>query len=328
VDDGMTQNSATLPATPSECPRGECHNPDGICDAEMFCQVDPCNGHECAFGEICQTNMCGGCHPVCAPDPYYVQPVIPTTPASKAGKSTTTEVPAPETTEAPQTTETPGLDCPEAKWHISTQQGGANTCTNDDQYPSLWETNGFLLNSARECCDKFFSSGCTVVDNCPDAVATTVPPTTSEAPGTTTHSTDAPGADCPEMKWHVSTLTGGAGTCTNDNVYPPVWDTLQGYLFDSAKECCESFGGDCEVVDHCDCPKNWHMSVTPGESETCTNDLNYPNSWRTEPHLFIFQSSEECCQQSYDNPDCNLRDVCKQCIDTWHVNPEAPGTSW
>lgn len=338
VDTGLTENSAPLPPM-TDCPRGECHNPDGVCEAEMFCAVDPCNGHECGFGEVCQTNMCGGCHAICAVDPLYVNlpnmaDPAPSGTGSKAGKSTTTST----ASTSPETTDfSPGADCPEAVWHMSTHVGGAYTCTNDGVFPSAWTNiDGFLFDSAKECCEYTFGDDCIIVDNCPKVVATTVPPTTTEAQTTTTEAPQtfaasgaAPGADCPEMKWHVSTMTGGVNTCTNDNVYPPIWDEIEGYLYDSAKECCDKHHGDaCEIVDHCDCPKNWHMSVTPGESQTCTNDLDFPDSWRTQPHIFIYQSAEECCQESYDEPNCNIRDVCLDCSPTWHVNPEQPGSSW
>jgi hypothetical protein len=326
VDNGMAQNSAPL----SDCPRGECHNPDGICEAEMSCAVDPCNGHECEFGEVCQTNMCGGCHAICAPDPLYVD--IEPASGSKAGKSTTTTIATTivtstiaETTEAPELTEVLGANCPEAKWHISTLPGGANTCTNDKVYPEVWDTlEGYLFDSAAECCDQH-GDDCKIFDNCEEGTTTTTSTVaeTTEAP----EPTEVPGADCPEAKWHISTLSGGAYTCTNDYVYPEVWDTMEGFMFDSAAECCVQHGDNCKIVDHCDCPKNWHMSVTPGEAETCTNDKDYPSSWNSQPHVFIFSSAEECCEESYGNPNCNKRDVCKKCIDTWHVNPEAPGSS-
>jgi hypothetical protein len=169
----MTQNSAVIPF----CPRGECHNPDGLCEAETFCAVDPCNGHECAFGEVCQTNMCGGCHAICARDPLYVTPESPTT------------------TEAPKSTTIPGLNCPHAKWHISTQVGGAYTCTNDDDFPTVWyNIDGYLFDSAKACCDDNFGIECIVVDDCESKT-----PIESK---------------CPEARWHISTLTGGTNTCT------------------------------------------------------------------------------------------------------------------
>lgn len=356
VDDGMTENSATLAPVNKDCPRGECHNPDGVCEAEMFCAVDPCNGHECEFGEVCQTNMCGGCHPVCAVDPLYVeQPDMgdPVPTGSKAGKGTTTTSTVITTTDMETTAVTdptstvvktttaakttgvpPGSDCPEAKWHMSTQVGGANTCTNDGVYPAVWNgLSGFIFDSAIDCCIATFQSSCIIVDDCPDLPTTTqAPETTAEttqSPQTTTASGDAPGADCPEMKWHMSTLSGAGNTCTNDNIYPPVWDTLTNYLFASASECCKTFfGGDCKIVDHCGCSKNWHMSVTVGETETCTNDLDFPNSWRTQPHIFLFDSASACCEENYGSADCNIRDVCIDCLTTWHVNPEKPGSSW
>jgi hypothetical protein len=82
------------------------------------------------------------------------------------------------------------------------------------------------------------------------------------------------------------------------------------------------------VVDHCTCPKNWHLSIQPGEAETCTNDLDYPESWHKAPGHFLFRSAEECCLENFDDEDCKKRDVCLTCVDTWHVNPDKPGSSW
>ncbi|KAL3788290.1 hypothetical protein HJC23_002864 [Cyclotella cryptica] len=415
VPDGLEQQSATLPA--SECPRGECHNPDGKCEAEMSCMVDPCNGNECEFGQICQTNMCGGCHAICADDPMYVHPDnVPTpqtTTGPKAGKSTSTtstaststSVPLTSTTSStepaktttdPQTTETdssttaPGSNCPEAKWHISTVVGAKNTCTNDDVYPTTWDNMpGYLFGSPKQCCEKFFGEDCIVIDDC-DTTQTSSTSIT-EAPGSTCpdakwhistlaggvntctnddvyptawdsisgylfasakeccekffgegcivndacSTTDAPddttsgsGSDCPELKWHISTLAGGKNTCTNDKVFPSAWNTIQGYLFGSAKECCDRFFPEnCIVKDHCECHQNWHMSTVPGEVQTCTNDIDYPSSWNSEPEIFVFSSAQDCCTTLFKDADCFKRDACKACIDTWHVNPDSPASS-
>jgi hypothetical protein len=104
VDNDMVQNSATVSAATSDCPLGECHNPDGVCETEMSCAVDPCNGHPCAFTDICQTNMCGGCHAVCAPDPMYVD--IQQASGSGTGESTDVVATVATATEAPQSTVT------------------------------------------------------------------------------------------------------------------------------------------------------------------------------------------------------------------------------
>jgi hypothetical protein len=286
VDDGMTENSATL--TPNhDCPRGLCHNPDGLCEAEMYCHVDPCNGHDCEFGKVCQTNMCGGCHAVCAPDPLYVAPPEP--PAK-----------------------VPGSDCPEAKWHMSRVVGESNTCTNDDNYPQEWAESGHLFDTPKECCDRYFGESCVVKENCPPE-----------------QDPNAPGEDCPEMLWHMSTVPGGKFTCTNDEVYPGAWEGNPEMLLHSAKECCDKFfGPDCVVEDHCGCPKHWHMSITPGEVKTCTNDPEYPGGWNERPTNYIFRKPEECCQTLFDDPECAVRDVCNapRCLETWHVDPEAPSS--
>jgi hypothetical protein len=32
--------------------------------------------------------------------------------------------------------------------------------------------------------------------------------------------------------------------------------------------------------------------------------------------------------ENFDDEDCKKRDVCLTCVDTWHVNPDKPGSSW
>jgi len=218
-------------------------------------------------------------------------------------------------------TAAPGSKCPDAKWHISTIVGGVNTCTNDEVYPDAWNNiSGYLFESAKECCEKFFGEDCIINDSCK-----TADPATTESPGDTA---SGPGSDCPELKWHISTLAGGKNTCTNDKVYPSAWNTIQGYLFESAKECCDRFfPGDCIVRDHCVCHQNWHMSTVPGELQTCTNDLDYPSGWNSQPEVYIFSNARDCCTALFGDADCVKRDTCKMCIDTWHINPDTPGSS-
>jgi hypothetical protein len=203
----------------------------------------------------------------------------------------------------------PGSKCPNAKWHVSTRANQPDTCINDDKYPSAWEGTIYLVDSAQKCCNDFFGDSCIIKDVCdvPDEV---------------------PGQDCPDAKWHMSTLSGGIHTCTNDAAYPSVWENMDSYLFDSAIECCDRFfPNDCEIVDHCSCPKNWHLSITPGETQTCTNDLTYPSSWHDKGNVFFFTDPKECCLKNFDVEECNLHDVC-ECLGTWHVNPENPIGSW
>jgi hypothetical protein len=419
VKNEMVEQNASVPPTIHDCPRGECHNPDGQCEVEIMCQVDPCNGYTCAFGEICQTNQCGGCHPICAPDPFYVPPenvpsvtttkVPETTKATEVSVESETTTSPPQTTAAPETTktaqgvspkepvpgsgcpeekwhlstqpdgkntctnddafppiwqqiegymfdtpveccdlyfpdecivkdtchdmsseETPGSECPEAKWHMSTLPGGTNTCTNDDRYPPAWIQSGHLYNTAQECCDRYFGEQCIVKVNCPTPTTTT---TSTAKPITDSplSTGEVPGANCPEDKWHMSTLPGGQNICTNDEVYPAAWNNMTGYLFDSAQACCDKFfGGDCIILDHCDCPKNWHLSTQIGDIQTCTNDREYPDGWNYNPGVLIFPSAEECCETLFGNPDCTKRDICgqKKCLDTWHVNPDDPSSGW
>ena len=56
-------------------------------------------------------------------------------------------------------------------------------------------------------------------------------------------------------KWHESLIPGVSNTCTNDNDYPDGWEKLDGFMYESSKECCigNEFGNalECIVVDVC-----------------------------------------------------------------------------
>ena len=235
--------------------------------------------------------------------------------ATEATQAVTTSKAAATTTESKEqnsssTGKTPGSNCPESKWHISTVKGGANTCTNDNKYPPFWEGTEYLMDSASACCDLYYAEEeCYIQDVCEHLYT---------------------GLDCPEMKWHISILAGSEGTCTNDSLYPSEWESgSTQHLFDSAMECCDRFFPiGCKVVDHCGCSTNWHMSTMPGAKNTCTNDENYPESWLDMAHKYFYRTPEECCQAYFDDEDCSVKDVCLDCIETWHVNPEKPGSSW
>ena len=291
-------------------------------------------GNDCSIVDLCAGSSSAAAIATVAPAdttkeattkaPETTEAVTTTVEPTTTAKATTE--PPKTTTDEPTSEETPGSECPEAKWHMSTLPGGAYTCTNDDKYPPVWSQSDHLFNTAQECCDKFFREQCIVKVNCP-----MVAPTTTTAKPIAEGTGEVPGANCPEDKWHMSTLPGGQNICTNDEVYPAAWNNMTGYLFDSAQACCDKFfGGDCIILDHCDCPKNWHLSTQIGDIQTCTNDREYPDGWNYNPGVLIFPSAEECCETLFGNPDCTKRDICgqKKCLDTWHVNPDDPSSGW
>ena len=42
--------------------------PPGTCEGSTICAVDPCLDHSCRSYEVCQSNLCGGCHAICDVD--------------------------------------------------------------------------------------------------------------------------------------------------------------------------------------------------------------------------------------------------------------------
>jgi len=123
------------------------------------------------------------------------------------------------------------------------------TCSNDDNYPGTWNQPSmsptFLFASSDECCAAFYSDGTCAVDNvCPTGIEPLV-------------AAVAPAPECDKKKWHP--LTVADRICTNEENYPPLWDTSAysaHYLLSSAEECCQEFygGGACQIVDACEGP--------------------------------------------------------------------------
>jgi len=118
------------------------------------------------------------------------------------------------------------------------------TCSNDGEYPVLWDTPvmsaKYLLPSGDQCCASFYSDGpCTVVNVCSTGNEPTIPTAAQ---------------DCSERKWHPITVQDRI--CTNTVTYPPLWDTpsySEKYLLTSAEKCCKEFYSDgvCHKLDSC-----------------------------------------------------------------------------
>lgn len=102
-------------------------------------------------------------------------PTGPPPPTSRPTARPTKGKPTSRPTEAPTTkkptmapTSVPTIDCSAFKWHMSTQPGESNTCTNDDQFPEPWLQNEqfFFHATGLECCQKTFGGNCDTKDWC------------------------------------------------------------------------------------------------------------------------------------------------------------------
>lgn len=56
------------------CAQGQCLSPEGLCEIEASCFVDPCDVTDECTGE-CQANYCGGCHAVCLEGPETTESI-------------------------------------------------------------------------------------------------------------------------------------------------------------------------------------------------------------------------------------------------------------
>ena len=210
--------------------------------------------------------------------------------------------------------------CSDLKFHPgNTPDSG---CTNSEDYHEQWDEPYYqehlFHDTALECCDMFWvnrDGPCPIVDVC----APTATPTT------------APELSCEELKFHPATTDEGG--CTNTQVHPEVWTTVDmkdHFFFDTAMECCEIFGdydGSCAIVDICaptgspttalskserSCEKlKFHPATT--ESGGCTNSQVYPEEWTTVDmkDYFFFDSATECCNMFIrEDGLCPIVDVC------------------
>jgi len=201
-------------------------------------------------------------------------------------------------------TETSG--CLNRKWHPKSATD--HICSNSLDYPETWNDPDvaprFLRNSSLDCCNHFYSGmECVVVDVCGSDNFTSIT-----------------AADCGEKLWHPTSLE--ERRCTNDDIYPPLWDTLGNqFLRDSAEDCCGAFYvyGDCVIDNICpppvpsprDCEgKKWHpKSIT---ERVCSNSDEFPAIWGLPPMSdeFLLNTAEECCFQHYSDGDCEILDIC------------------
>lgn len=201
-------------------------------------------------------------------------------------------------------TETNG--CLNRKWHPKSATD--HICSNSLDYPETWNDPDvaprFLRNSSLDCCNHFYSGmKCVVVDVCRSDNITSIT-----------------AADCGEKLWHPTSLE--ERRCTNDDIYPPLWDTLGNqFLRDSAEDCCGAFyfDGDCVIDNICpppvpsprDCEgKKWHpKSIT---ERVCSNSDEFPAIWGLPPlsDEFLLNTAEECCFQHYSDGDCEILDIC------------------
>lgn len=241
-------------------------------------------------------------------------------------------------------------DCLQRKWYPKGTL--SNECTNDGKYPPAWDephlSTILLHDTAEQCCDAHSApDDCVATDICsavyvsptknPSSVPTLTPtdspsmlptygpsgallrsPANAQTKSALASSgASEPGSNCPDNKWHMSTVPGALSTCTNDEEYPPSWNNpyeSQYFLFDGPDACCTNVypGGSCNVVDSCapSCIDDWHPSdENPG---ACTNSGTYPEEWGT-PLLrehFFFPSAHECCSKIYSILDCDILDAC------------------
>lgn len=75
------------------------------------------------------------------------------------------------------------------------------------------------------------------------------------------------------------------------------------------------------------CDNKWHVSINPDEIRTCTNSLDYPNAWESNPQLkskMLLDTPDECCDNNFEGKECRLIYVCG---DSDRQEPETPSGS-
>jgi len=133
-----------------KCPiENHCRSPSGICGPSVTCLTNPCALVHCDIG-TCVVNYCGGCHAVCST-------LVSDNGADDSSSSSTS------VTVIPSDMPKYSTDC---EWHIHINE--FMTCTNSDEYPSVWDTDVnlkplFKFESAEACC-AMFTQDCAIVE--------------------------------------------------------------------------------------------------------------------------------------------------------------------
>eukprot|EP00956_Cyclotella_meneghiniana_P002946 scaffold3528_cov82-Cyclotella_meneghiniana.AAC.3 len=145
---------------------------------------------------------------------------------------------------APTSSDPGSGDCSSNSWHIATD-GTSNTCVNDLNYPSLWDSNEHiratqLFATPQLCCERQFSDGvCNTVDICTGEVKSN--------------------GYYPVFKWPG---------CTNDNDPPAYMKGDTSFFFATVESCCSS--DNFEVTDYDLCIEKSVDSVTSTTTTTTT----------------------------------------------------------
>jgi hypothetical protein len=246
--------------------------------------------------------------------------------------------------------------CKTAKWHPSASND--ETCSNSPQYNSLWDlpalSKTYLHDTHASCCQKYYGlDTCGKEDVCssgnenndstssPSRRPTTTLPSKYPTGKPTNSSTSSPSKRltsspthkpientatvndmCSLKKFHPVSIFNRK--CTNDDYYPPLWNTMTStYFFASANDCCNKFytDGRCVIEDTCtdpdrtpantqNCGKKWHP--TTETNRACSNGEHYPPLWDSLGGQYLFATAQECCQAFYSqgNGQCDIVNTC------------------
>ena len=298
--------------------------------------------HE-SYDECCNANFSSGNCPkedVCrqtsddsTPHESYdthvptLKPVDPgTTPIEPTSTPTTDQPSSIPTSESP--TSSPN-ECVTAKWH----PGEEGSCSNSPIYNTLWDmpalSKTYLHDTHASCCREFYGiRKCGVEDVCQDRA--TASPTQSPIQKPTYLPTQKPLQDtgdtaiCGLKKFHPISIFDRK--CTNDDKFPPLWNSLTStYFFSTGHECCDAFYSDglgsCEIKDICsvpdrtitntrNCGKRWHP--TSEIHRICSNGDLYPLVWDSLEDQFFFDTAEDCCEAFYSEGtgQCDILNTC------------------
>jgi hypothetical protein len=252
-----------------------------------------------------------------------LKPVVLDSIPKEPTSSTTDEPTFYPTTESP--TSSPNV-CVTAKWH----PGEEGSCSNSPNYNTLWDmpalSKTYLHDTHASCCREFYGiRKCGMQDVC-DGRAT-ASPTRRPTPRPSNFPTQKPLDDtaiCELKKFHPMSVFDRK--CTNDNMFPPLWNSMSStYFFSTGQECCDAFysdgSGSCEVEDTCsdpdrniantrNCNKRWHP--TSEIHRICSNGDKYPLVWDSLEDQFFFNTAEECCEAFYSegSGQCDILNTC------------------
>jgi hypothetical protein len=192
---------------------------------------------------------------------------------------------------------------PEMSSTIIPQQVLTGGSDNEDLYTGGWDTHTFATLSVMEelAAEEYANPN-------PSGGGGSNPHNFEVFPGAKTAGGGhgSPLEDCSSVPWHV---TDDMASCTNSGDYPKGWESMEGYLFNTGKDCCvRNFANeDCQLIDVCE-DYSANMSDIVTMSESTLSSFEGSTTTEATTATSLVETLDQCLSRpwhvTHDNGSC------------------------